>query len=142
MLSAPIEKIIGRVGGTMGIDAICNKVKDGCRIDDQEFLQLEKQADIYQLGFLAGLIRKRLHPENTVTYVIDRNINYTDICISACKFCAFFKAPEHMDGKVLTFPELQEKIKETQSLGGTQILLQGGFIQICRWIFMKTCFGL
>lgn len=60
-----------------------------------------------------------------VTYVIDRNINYTDICISACKFCAFFKAPEDATGQVLS-RELAEKIRETQALGGTQILLQGG----------------
>lgn len=110
----------------MGIDRISEKIRGCGRIDDSEFLQLEEEADLYQLGFLAGCIRKRLHPDRIVTYVIDRNINYTDICISACKFCAFFKAPEHKDGRVLTFAELADKIKETQSLGGTQILLQGG----------------
>ena len=78
------------------------------------------------MGFLAGAVRMRLHPEPVVTYVIDRNINYTDICISACKFCAFFKAPEDQSGQVLSKAELAEKIKETQALGGTQILLQGG----------------
>ena len=68
----------------------------------------------------------RLHPEPVVTYVVDRNINYTDICISACKFCAFFKAPEDSSGQVLSQAELAQKIAETQELGGTQILLQGG----------------
>jgi cyclic dehypoxanthinyl futalosine synthase len=67
-----------------------------------------------------------MHPEPVVTYVIDRNINYTDICISACKFCAFFKAPEDVAGSVLSFDELRLKIEETKALGGTQILLQGG----------------
>ena len=105
---------------------IIDRVVAGGRITGEEFLQLTEQADLYQLGFMANAIRQRLHPEPVVTYVIDRNINYTDICISACKFCAFFKAPEDPKGYMLTREELLEKIKETQELGGTQILLQGG----------------
>lgn len=108
------------------LQSILTKVEAGERISDDEFLVLEQEADLYQLGFLADSIRKRLHPEPVVTYVIDRNINYTDICISACKFCAFFKAPEEEGGSLLSFDELGVKIKETQELGGTQILLQGG----------------
>ncbi|MCI5141223.1 MAG: dehypoxanthine futalosine cyclase, partial [Candidatus Electrothrix sp. ATG1] len=103
-----------------------DKVIAGERITGDEFLLLADKADLHQLGFLANAVRKRLHPEPQVTYVIDRNINYTDICISACKFCAFFKAPEDPDGSVLSKEELQLKIRETQKLGGTQILLQGG----------------
>ncbi len=110
----------------MGVDGIRQRVQDGGRIDDHELVQLAQEADLYQLGFLAGAVRRRLHPDKVVTYVIDRNINYTDICISACKFCAFFKTPEQEGGAVLSFPELEEKIRQTQSLGGTQILLQGG----------------
>ncbi len=102
------------------------KVFAGERITDQEFLILAEEADFYQLAFLANGIRERLHPEKLVTYVVDRNINYTDICVSACKFCAFFKAPEDKEGYLLSHDELGEKIKETQDLGGTQILLQGG----------------
>lgn len=102
------------------------KVLAGGRISDEEFLILDKKADLYQLAFLANDIRERLHPEKLVTYVIDRNINYTDICVSACKFCAFFKAPEDPKGYLLTHDELELKIRETQELGGTQILLQGG----------------
>lgn len=71
----------------MRVDRIYEKVLCGERLQDEEFLILEEKADIYQLGFLASHIRNRLHPDKTVTYVIDRNINYTDICISACKFC-------------------------------------------------------
>lgn len=108
------------------IETIIAKVEAGTRITDDEFLLLEKEADIHQLGFLANSIRQRLHPEKHVTYVIDRNINYTDICISACKFCAFFKAPEDKGGYLLSQQELTDKIRETQELGGTQILLQGG----------------
>lgn len=107
-------------------DDISARVLDGGRLSDDEFLELHQSADLYQLGFLANAIREKLHPEKLVTYVIDRNINYTDICVSACKFCAFFKAPEDKDGYLLSNDELALKIKETQDLGGTQILLQGG----------------
>jgi len=105
---------------------IIAKIEAGARIDGADFLLLEREASLHQLAFLANAVRMRLHPDPVVTYVIDRNINYTDICISACKFCAFFKAPEDGRGQVLSQDELAQKITETQKLGGTQILLQGG----------------
>lgn len=103
-----------------------DKILKGERISIEEALLLFREKDLYRLGFLANAVRKRLYPDSIVTYVIDRNINYTDVCISACKFCAFFKAPEDNDGYVLSFDELGQKIEETKALGGTQILLQGG----------------
>jgi cyclic dehypoxanthinyl futalosine synthase len=109
----------------MTMQHITGKVLAGKRISGKDFLKLV-EADLYQLGVLADAVRKRLHPERKVTYVIDRNINYTDICVSACKFCAFFKAPDDPQGSVLSKEELLAKIRETQALGGTQILLQGG----------------
>jgi cyclic dehypoxanthinyl futalosine synthase len=108
------------------IHPLQEKVLAGDRLSEAESLLLFEKGNLYELGFLADAIRKRLHPEATVTYVIDRNINYTDICISACKFCAFYKTPEDSDGSVISYDELEEKIKETKELGGTQILLQGG----------------
>ncbi len=108
------------------MEKIRQKVLQGGRISPQEALVLADKGDLYDLGFLADAVRKRLHPEPMVTYVIDRNINYTDICISACKFCAFYKSPEDGTGTILSFAELGEKIRETRELGGTQILLQGG----------------
>lgn len=108
------------------MNAINEKILNGERISVEEGLALAADKDFYRLGFLANSVRKRLHPDPIVTYVIDRNINYTDICISACKFCAFYKAPESNDGTVLSHDDLRKKIKETQELGGTQILLQGG----------------
>lgn len=108
------------------MQTIIAKIEAGERINGTEFLCLEREADLHQLGFLANGMRRRLHPAPVVTYVIDRNINYTDICISACKFCAFFKAPEDGAGQVLSREQLADKIRETQALGGTQILLQGG----------------
>lgn len=110
----------------MQLEAIIDKVSAGQRISDDDYLVLEKEGDLHQLGFLANIIRQKKHPEKRVTYVIDRNINYTDICVSACKFCAFFKPPEDKNGYLITFEELADKISETQVLGGTQILLQGG----------------
>lgn len=105
---------------------IAVKIENGERISDADYCKLEEKGDLHQLGYLADLIRQRKHPEKVVTYVIDRNINYTDICISECKFCAFYKKPGSGEGRVLHFDELKEKIEETKELGGTQILLQGG----------------
>jgi cyclic dehypoxanthinyl futalosine synthase len=105
---------------------LTDRIIAGERITGKEFLLLADKADLHQLGFMADAVRKRLHPTPQVTYVIDRNINYTDICLSACKFCAFFKAPEDPKGHVLSKEELLQKIRETQKMGGTQILLQGG----------------
>lgn len=108
------------------MEKINAKILAGERITVEEGLVLAEQGDLHQLGFLASAVRWRKHPEPMVTYVIDRNINYTDICVSACKFCAFFKAPEEGSGSVLSFADLGGKIEETQALGGAQILLQGG----------------
>lgn len=108
------------------MNSLDQRILDGTRIDIDEAMSLAEGSDIHRLGFLAHAVRKRLHPEPQVTYVIDRNINYTDVCVSACKFCAFFKSPEDATGSVLSFTELSHKIEETKLLGGTQILLQGG----------------
>ncbi|NTV12520.1 MAG: dehypoxanthine futalosine cyclase [Desulfobulbaceae bacterium] len=108
------------------LEQLSEKILAGERITVAEGLRLAEQGDLYRLGFLAGAIKKRLHPEPWITYVVDRNINYTDICVSACKFCAFFKAPEAAGGYLLSNAELQQKVEETLALGGTQILLQGG----------------
>jgi len=105
---------------------IDDKILAGERITVAEGLELAADGDLLRLGFLAAAVRRRLHPEPLVTYVVDRNINYTDICTSGCKFCAFFKAPDDPEGVVLSQDELARKIKETKELGGTQILLQGG----------------
>ncbi len=108
------------------VENICAAVMAGERLSVDDALVLARRADLYHLGFAANAIRGIKHPEPMVTYVIDRNINYTDICISACKFCAFYHGPEEEGGYVLTEDELGRKIEETKALGGTQILLQGG----------------
>lgn len=110
----------------MDINPITAKVLAGQRIDDGDYRLLARGADLLQLGMLADSVRRRKHPQGIVSYIIDRNINYTDICISACRFCAFFKKPGEEGGYLLDEQRLAEKIDETLALGGTQILLQGG----------------
>jgi cyclic dehypoxanthinyl futalosine synthase len=84
------------------------------------------QEDVFSLGEKAHAARMTRHPENIVTYIADRNINYTNICVSGCKFCAFFRPPGHPEGYVLSREELGTKIRETVDMGGYQLLLQGG----------------
>ena len=105
---------------------IFQKIEEGGRLTPSEAEELFQGAGLLELGMLANHVRWQKHPEPVVTYVIDRNINYTDICLSACKFCAFFKAPDDKEGQLLSLAELGRKIEETQALGGNQILLQGG----------------
>ncbi|WP_038056473.1 cyclic dehypoxanthinyl futalosine synthase [Thermodesulfobacterium hydrogeniphilum] len=104
---------------------IISKILEGERLNEDEALKLF-DFDLAELGYLARIVRFKLNPERIVTYVVDRNINYTNICISGCKFCAFYKPPGSPDGYVLSFEELGKKIEETLALGGYQILLQGG----------------
>ncbi|MBI2251966.1 MAG: dehypoxanthine futalosine cyclase [Armatimonadetes bacterium] len=92
------------------------------RINLKEALNLYNK-DLFYLGRIAQDIRKKLHPGKIVTFVIDRNINYTNICISKCKFCAFYKTK---DGFLLSIEEILKKVKELVKLGGTQVMLQGG----------------
>jgi len=108
------------------IELIKEKIFSNQRLDADDALVLFDQAELLELADLAGHRRRDLHPAPIVTFVSDRNINYTNVCVSGCKFCAFFRPPGHKDGYVIKTSDLDEKIKETLSLGGTQILLQGG----------------
>jgi cyclic dehypoxanthinyl futalosine synthase len=96
------------------------------RITKKEALSLLKKADLLALGQMADDIRKNLHPNKTVTFVVDRNINYTNICINKCKFCAFWRDKKDKSSYVLSKKKLFRKIEETIALDGTQILIQGG----------------
>jgi cyclic dehypoxanthinyl futalosine synthase len=110
----------------MQIDSIASKVMDGGRVDAAEALALYRDAPTHLLGHLADTIRARKHPWRIVTYIIDRNVNYTNICVARCNFCAFYRTVGAADGYVLGFEEIYRKIDETISLGGNQLLLQGG----------------
>jgi cyclic dehypoxanthinyl futalosine synthase len=96
------------------------------RITREKALELFCSSDLLDLGVAADGIRKSLHPEGTVTFVVDRNINYTNVCINECRFCAFYRKPDSPDAYVLSDEELFRKIDETIALEGTQILIQGG----------------
>jgi cyclic dehypoxanthinyl futalosine synthase len=96
------------------------------RISKKEALLMFRTSDLLKLGMMADEIRKRLHPEGIVTFVVDRNINYTNVCINKCRFCAFWRDEEAPDAYLLDRDTLFKKIEETLALGGTQILIQGG----------------
>ncbi len=96
------------------------------RLTKEEALDLIKNADLITLGKMATARKKELHPKGITTFVIDRNINYTNICWVDCKFCAFYRHEKDADAYVLTFDEIDAKIDELLEIGGTQILFQGG----------------
>lgn len=105
---------------------LLDKAIDGGRLTPEEGLQLLKSQDLTALGSAADAVSRRMHPETYRTYNIDRNINYTNICTAVCDFCAFYRSPKSEEGYVLSREALLSKVEETVSLGGEQILLQGG----------------
>lgn len=108
------------------ISNILEKAANIERITIEQAILLYRDASLMELGFLARKIMLHNNPNRIITFVIDRNINYTNICDTKCKFCAFYKSPEDTEGYVLTYEEIYKKIEETIALGGTQILMQGG----------------
>jgi len=105
---------------------LADKIRAGGRIAAGEALELYHHAPLPLLGELADGIRTRKHPEGIVTYIIDRNVNYTNVCVARCNFCAFYRPVGSSEGYVLGFEEVFKKIDETIALGGVQLLLQGG----------------
>ena len=101
-------------------------VVDRTSAEFKSYLELYERASLLELGQLADAERWRQHPEPVVTYIIDRNINYTNVCVADCKFCAFYRRPKHREGYVLSFEQIGDKIDECKNIGGVQILLQGG----------------
>jgi cyclic dehypoxanthinyl futalosine synthase len=110
----------------MDIAAIVDKARTGVRVTPAEAVALYRHAPTPLLGHLADGIRARKHPEAIVTYIVDRNVNYTNVCVAKCNFCAFYREVGSPDGYVLGFDELFRKIDETIAVGGVQLLLQGG----------------
>ncbi len=101
-------------------------MRSGGRVSADEALALYRHAPTSLLGRLADGIRARKHPDGLVTYIIDRNVNYTNVCVAKCNFCAFYRDVGSSDGYVLGFEELFRKIDETIAVGGVQVLMQGG----------------
>src|SRR6187402_456437 len=92
----------------------------------RDLVEYFSKAPLLELGAEADRIRQKLHPENIVTYIVDRNINYTNVCVADCGFCAFYRRPKDNEGYTLSFEQIGQKIEETKALGGVQILIQGG----------------
>ncbi|HEU5049405.1 MAG TPA: CofH family radical SAM protein, partial [Gemmatimonadales bacterium] len=101
-------------------------VVDRTSSEFKAWLELYERAPLLELGAMADAQRWRIHPDPVVTYIIDRNINYTNVCVADCKFCAFYRRPRDLEGYVLSYEEIGAKIDECRAIGGVQILLQGG----------------
>jgi cyclic dehypoxanthinyl futalosine synthase len=110
----------------LSIPEIADKVRGAQRLNADEALELYRRAPTALLGSLADAVRARKHPEPVVTYIIDRNVNYTNVCVAKCTFCAFYRDVGSPEGYVLGFEELFRKIDETIAVGGVQVLMQGG----------------
>ena len=108
------------------LDTAYEKAAAGARLTHAEGALLLEQGDTHILGALAHKRRMALHPERVVTYIVERNINYTNVCITYCRFCAFYRRPGHPESYVLSQEQIGKKIEEMLDHGGIQILLQGG----------------
>jgi cyclic dehypoxanthinyl futalosine synthase len=91
-----------------------------------DILDFYTDAPLLELGAEADRVRREKHPDDVVTFIVDRNINYTNVCVADCGFCAFYRRPKHPQGYTLSYEQIGEKIEETKALGGVQILMQGG----------------
>jgi cyclic dehypoxanthinyl futalosine synthase len=110
------------------LQTFLDRAADGGRLSPQEALELYTDAPFHALGRAADAARRRRFGDQAgiATYLIDRNINYTNVCLTACKFCAFYRAPRHAEGWTHPIEEIVRRADETVALGGTQVMLQGG----------------
>lgn len=125
----------------MRICSVLTAASEGARIDPADALQIFLHAPLPDLGWAADRVCTRKHPGNVRSYVIDRNINYTNFCVSGCRFCAFYRSPEDRDGYLLSVEEIVRKVDEAVSLGATQILLQGGLNPDLRIEYFESLFS-
>ncbi len=108
------------------ITAIEKKLGAGQPLQRDEALYLLSEVDLLSLGQLADGVRRRMHPQGCVSFVVDRNVNYTNVCTTKCKFCAFYRDAMHPDAYVLSYTQIFAKVQELVNHGGTQLLMQGG----------------
>jgi cyclic dehypoxanthinyl futalosine synthase len=109
------------------VDRILEKALDGTRIDDAEALALLESRDLVAVGRAANELRGRRTDPSRITFIVDRNLNYTNVCVTDCDFCAFYRSPgDRREGYLLPKPVIFKKIEETLALGGTGLLMQGG----------------
>lgn len=109
------------------VKQLLQKAIAGGRLDFHEGVRIFNEASLMDLGYAANEVRRRFHPDDQpITYVIDRNVNYTNVCDAYCTFCAFYAPPGSDKGYVLPYETIKEKVTELMDFGGTQLLLQGG----------------
>ena len=111
---------------TRVISEILQRGADGGRIAPAEALLLYTEAPFHALGEAADMARRRRYPDGIVTYLIDRNINYTNVCVTACRFCAFYRSPRHPEAWSHSLEEILCRCAQAVELGATQVMLQGG----------------
>jgi len=126
-----LARLLVAVGRTLGAmpgqtSRLLERAADGGRISPDEALELYTDAPLHGLGQAADAVRRRRYSDNIATYIIDRNINYTNVCVTACKFCAFYRPPRHDEGWTHSVDEIIRRCGEAVELGATQIMLQGG----------------
>ncbi len=114
------------LGGSPRVLAILERSAAGERLTFADALVLFREATLLELGAAAHAVRSRMQPPGRATYQVDRNINYTNVCIYRCTFCAFYRKAGDAEAYVLPLPEIARKVEETLALGGTGVLLQGG----------------
>ena len=105
---------------------LAHRVERKERLSRAEYVGFVQEIPLEHLRDLADDVRKQFHPRNIVTYIVDRNVNYSNICTAVCTFCAFFRKPGSSEGYTLSFEEIFQKVEETLQLGGSGILMQGG----------------
>jgi cyclic dehypoxanthinyl futalosine synthase len=136
---------------TPSLDSLLARAAEGERLSAAEGERLATQASLFDLGLAADTVRRRKHPHDVVTYIVDRNVNYTNVCTTSCRFCAFYRPVGHPEGYVLSREELSKKLGEVVAAGGVQILLQGGlhpdlriewYEDLFRWIKHEFKLGL
>ena len=110
----------------MSLLKLLEKAAAGGRLTFEEGVRLYREADLHDLGAAAHARRMQLYPGNTVTYVIDTTINYTNVCNVHCTFCAFFRPEKHREGYTMTHDRVLERVKHAADQGATQIMIQGG----------------
>ncbi|HEV2665127.1 MAG TPA: cyclic dehypoxanthinyl futalosine synthase [Blastocatellia bacterium] len=111
---------------TQAVVVLLDRIARRERLEHEEWARVIEEAETEDLRRLADDLRRGLHPDNAVTYVVDRNINYSNVCFSVCNFCAFYRKPGHPEGYVLGYDEIFEKVEEMIELGGSGVLMQGG----------------
>jgi cyclic dehypoxanthinyl futalosine synthase len=133
------------------LDTLLSRAAAGERLSGDEAMRLGTEASLFDVGMAADEVRARKHPQGVVTYIVDRNVNYTNVCTTSCRFCAFYRPVGHPEGYVLSREVLTQKLQEVVDLGGVQILLQGGlnpdlpigwYEDLFRWIKSEFKLGL